>query len=38
MQLGTETIKTHVRAVLKKLEANDRTHAVAIGLRDRFIE
>jgi hypothetical protein len=24
--------------VLKKLEANDRTHAVAIGLRDRFIE
>ena len=38
MGLGTETIKTHVRAVLKKLEANHRTHAVAIGLRDRFIE
>ena len=38
MGLGTETIKTHVRAVLKKLEANDRTHAVAIGLRARFIE
>jgi DNA-binding NarL/FixJ family response regulator len=38
MGLGAETVKTHVHAVLKKLEANDRTHAVAIGLRDRFIE
>jgi DNA-binding CsgD family transcriptional regulator len=38
MGLGTETVKTHVRAVLKKLEANHRTHAVAIGLRARFIE
>lgn len=32
MYLSLDTIKTHVRNVLRKLEARDRAHAVAIGL------
>ena len=33
-----ETIRTHTKAVLSRLEARDRTHAVAIGLRSSLIE
>jgi DNA-binding NarL/FixJ family response regulator len=36
--LSTETIRTHTKAVLSRLEARDRTHAVAIGLRSSLIE
>jgi DNA-binding NarL/FixJ family response regulator len=32
LYLSLDTIKTHVRNVLRKLEARDRAHAVAIGL------
>lgn len=28
-----DTVKSHMKSVLRKLEANDRTHAVAIALR-----
>jgi DNA-binding NarL/FixJ family response regulator len=36
--LSTETIRTHTKAVLARLEARDRTHAVAIGLRKSLID
>jgi two-component system, NarL family, response regulator len=36
--LSTETIRTHTKAALHRLEANDRAHAVAIGLRSSLIE
>jgi two-component system, NarL family, response regulator len=36
--LSTETVRTHTKAVLQRLEARDRTHAVAIGLRSSLIE
>jgi DNA-binding NarL/FixJ family response regulator len=34
----TETVRTHTKAVLARLEARDRAHAVAIGLRSSLIE
>lgn len=37
LYVSIETIKTHVRSILSKLEADDRTHAVAIALRRRII-
>jgi two-component system NarL family response regulator len=36
--LGTETVRTHTKALLARLGARDRTHAVAIGLRNSLIE
>lgn len=36
--LSTETIRTHTKAVLSRLHARDRTHAVAIGMRSSLIE
>jgi two-component system, NarL family, response regulator len=36
--LSTETVRTHTKALLARLEARDRTHAVAIGLRGALIE
>ena len=35
--LSPETIKTHIRNAMSKLEANTRVHAIAIALRDGFI-
>lgn len=35
---STETVRTHVKAMLARLEARDRAHAVAIGLRTSLIE
>jgi DNA-binding NarL/FixJ family response regulator len=35
--LSTETIRTHTKGALARLEANDRAHAVAIGLRSSLI-
>src|SRR6204780_3701748 len=33
LSIGEATVKTHVTNILSKLGANDRTHAVTIGLR-----
>ena len=34
----TETVRTHMKAVLARLDARDRAHAIAIGLRSSLIE
>ena len=36
--LSAETIRAHSKAMLSRLEARDRTHAVAIGLRAGLID
>jgi DNA-binding NarL/FixJ family response regulator len=33
LAISEETVKTHMKSVLSKLDANDRTHAVTIALR-----
>jgi DNA-binding NarL/FixJ family response regulator len=33
LQINEETAKTHMKSILAKLDANDRTHAVILGLR-----
>ena len=33
MTISEETVKTHVRHILSKLEANNRAHAVAIAFK-----
>jgi DNA-binding NarL/FixJ family response regulator len=38
LMLTEETVKSHVRNILSKLSANDRTHAVAIGVKRGFID
>ena len=38
LSLTEETVKSHIRSILAKLRANDRTHAVAIGLKRGIIE
>ncbi len=35
--ISEQTIKSHVSAVLRKLNANDRAHAVALAMRDGWI-
>src|ERR1700754_143685 len=35
--LSSETVKTHIRNAMTKLEASTRVHAIAIALRDGFI-
>jgi DNA-binding NarL/FixJ family response regulator len=35
--LSTETVKTHVRNAMTKLEARNRVHAIALALRDGII-
>ena len=35
--LSSETIKTHIRNAMTKLEANTRVHAIAIALREGYI-
>jgi DNA-binding NarL/FixJ family response regulator len=35
--LSSETVKTHVRNAMNKLEANTRVHAIAIALREGYI-
>ena len=35
--VSVETVKTHVKHILAKLEAEHRTHAVAIGIRQALI-
>lgn len=36
--LSEETIKSHMKSVLSKLKARDRTHAVVIGLERGFLD
>ena len=36
--LSAETVRTHTKAVLARLGARDRAHAVAIGLRNSLID
>ena len=38
LSLTEETVKTHVKNILAKLAANDRTHAVTIGLKRGIID
>lgn len=38
LSLTEETVKAHIRNILGKLGANDRTHAVAIGVKRGIIE
>src|SRR5260370_169562 len=35
--IGEETVKMHVKAILAKLGANDRTHAVTLALKRGII-
>jgi DNA-binding NarL/FixJ family response regulator len=38
LQISEDTVKGHVRSILSKLGASDRTHAVTIALRRGFLE
>ena len=38
LSITEETVKGHVKSILAKLYANDRTHAVTIGLKRGIIE
>ena len=38
LSISEETVKSHVTNILSKLRANDRTHAVTIGLRRGIID
>jgi two-component system, NarL family, response regulator len=38
LNITEETVKAHMRNILSKLNANDRAHAVAIGLKRGIIE
>ena len=38
LAIAEETVKSHVTSILAKLDANDRTHAVTIGLKRGIIE
>ena len=38
LSITEETVKGHVRSILAKLAANDRTHAVTLGLKRGIIE
>jgi DNA-binding NarL/FixJ family response regulator len=38
LSISEESVKSHIRNILSKLRANDRTHAVTIGLKRGIIE
>ena len=38
LQVSEETVRTHTKNLLARLEARNRAHAVAIGLRESLIE
>jgi DNA-binding NarL/FixJ family response regulator len=38
LHVSEETIKAHMKSILSKLGANDRTHAVTIALKRGIIE
>jgi DNA-binding NarL/FixJ family response regulator len=38
LEISDETLKGHVRSILSKLDASDRTHAVTIAMKRGFLE
>jgi DNA-binding NarL/FixJ family response regulator len=38
LYISTHTVKNHVKSILSKLSAFDRTHAVTVALKRGFIE
>jgi DNA-binding CsgD family transcriptional regulator len=38
LHLSEETAKTHLRSIIHKLGANDRTHAVTLAVRRGIIQ
>lgn len=38
LAISEETVKSHIRSILSKLSANDRTHAVTIALKRGIID
>ena len=38
LYISEETVKSHITRILAKLRANDRTHAVTIGLKRGIID
>jgi len=38
LNISEETVKAHMRSILSKLGANDRTHAVTIAVKRGIIE
>jgi DNA-binding NarL/FixJ family response regulator len=38
LKVSEETVKAHMKNILSKLGANDRTHAVTIALKRGIIE
>jgi len=38
LNISEETVKAHMRSILAKLSANDRTHAVTIALKRGFLD
>jgi DNA-binding NarL/FixJ family response regulator len=38
LSLSEATVKAHMKSILSKLNANDRTHAVMIAMRRGFID
>lgn len=38
LSLTEETVKSHIRSILSKLRASDRTHAVTLGLKRGIID
>jgi DNA-binding NarL/FixJ family response regulator len=37
LEISDQTIKNHVSAILRKLNANDRAHAVALAVRNQWV-
>ena len=37
LRISEQTVKNHLTSIMGKLQANDRTHAVVIALRQRLI-
>jgi DNA-binding CsgD family transcriptional regulator len=38
LQVSPHTVRTHIKSILRKLDAKTRAHAVAIGLTEHAIE
>jgi DNA-binding NarL/FixJ family response regulator len=38
LYLSVETVKAHLETIYRKLDASDRTHAVAVALREGLLE
>jgi DNA-binding NarL/FixJ family response regulator len=38
LSISEDTVKGHVKSILSKLDAHDRTHAVTIAMRRGIIE